>query len=175
MLSEEQIKELANQLEQAIGTEPEEVLEEDSNEIFEINTESPYMLFVAKLKNHILKKINDDQKYLVGLDKLHVERSSLPAVTHVDNTARIQTVSKKKNERFYKLISSFKRKTNCPVIVNTSFNVRGEPIVRTPKDAYLCFMRTEMDILVLENQILFKEKQPNIIDNKNWLKEFELD
>ncbi len=151
------------------------VLEEDVKEIFEINTESPYMLFVAKLKNHILKKIKDDQKYLVGLDKLRIERSSLPAITHVDNSARIQTVNKKTNERFYKLISSFKRKTNCSVIINTSFNVRGEPIVRSPKDAYLCFMRTEMDILVMENQVLLKDNQKELIDSENWQKEFELD
>ena len=99
----------------------------------------------------------------------------MPAITHVDYSARIQTVSKKTNPRYYSLINSFKYLTGCPSIVNTSFNVRGEPIVCTPEDAYKCFMRTEMDILVLENQILFKEDQNTQLIDKSWMEEFELD
>ena len=116
-----------------------------------------------------------DQEKLFGIDKLNIPKSSYPAITHVDYSARVQTVSKKTNPRYYKLIDTFKNRTGCPTIVNTSFNVRGEPIVCTPQDAYRCFMRTEMDILVLENQILFKSKQPKTEKNEKWKQEFELD
>ena len=115
------------------------------------------------------------KKKLFGIQKLNIPRSSLPAITHVDYSARVQTVSKKTNPRYYNLINAFKKRTKCPMIVNTSFNVRGEPIVRTPQDAYRCFMRTEMDILVLQNQILFKNKQSKIDNNEEWQQEFELD
>ena len=115
------------------------------------------------------------QNQLFGIEKLNVNRSTMPAITHVDYSARIQTVSKKTNPRYYKLIKSFKKLSGCPVIVNTSFNVRGEPIVCTPEDAYKCFMRTEMDILVLENQILLKIDQPKTYKDESWKEKFELD
>ena len=122
------------------------VLEEDVSSHFDIDRKSPYMLLVAQIKKHLCKEMSKDQKILFGIDKLNIPRSSLPAITHVDYSARIQTVSDKTNPRYYGLINAFKEKTGCPVIVNTSFNVRGEPIVCTPKDAYQCFMRTEMDV-----------------------------
>ena len=109
------------------------------------------------------------------VDNSGLPRSSLPAITHVDYSARVQTVSEKTNPRYYQLINAFKKRTGCPTIVNTSFNVRGEPIVCTPQDAYRCFMRTEMDVLVLENQILFKTDQPEQDKDEKWKQEFELD
>ena len=115
------------------------------------------------------------RKKTLGIDKLNIPKSSLPAITHVDYSARIQTVSSKTNPRFYELINAFKQKTGCPTVVNTSFNVRGEPIVCTPQDAYRCFMRTEMDILVLQNQVLFKREQPKVEKDETWMQEFELD
>ncbi len=151
------------------------VLEEDVKNQFEINIKSPYMLFVANLKKELCNKTTDKENKLFGIEKLNVLRSKLPAITHVDYSARIQTVNKKTNPRYYKLIKAFKSRTNCPVIINTSFNVRGEPIVCTPQDAYRCFMRTEMDVLVLENHILYKKNQPNIEKNEQWMQEFELD
>ena len=151
------------------------VLEEDVSNQFEINRKSPYMLFVAPVKKDLCKTMTEDQKKLFGIEKLNVSRSSLPAITHVDYSARIQTVNKVTNPRYYALINSFKKRTGCPTIVNTSFNVRGEPIVCTPQDAYRCFMRTEMDVLVLENQILLKGDQKKFHENENWKQEFELD
>ena len=151
------------------------VLEEDVSSQFEIKNKSPYMLFVSSIKKELCKKMTEEQKDLFGIEKLNIPRSSLPAITHVDYSARIQTVSKKTNPRYYNLINAFKELTNCPLIVNTSFNVRGEPIVCTPQDAYRCFMRTEMDILVLQNQILYKTKQPKSEKNEIWKQEFELD
>ena len=115
-----------------------------------------------------------DEK-LFGIEKLNVLRSSLPSITHIDYSARVQTVSSKTNPRYHKLITAFKEKTGCPTVVNTSFNVRGEPIVCTPQDAYRCFMRTEMDVLVLENQILLKKEQSKIQKNETWKQKFELD
>ena len=151
------------------------ILEEDVADQFEINTVSPYMLLVAPVKKELCFDMTKEQKELFGIEKLNIPRSKIPAITHVDYSARIQTVNKKTNPRYYELIKAFKKKTNCPSIVNTSFNVRGEPIVCKPEDAYKCFMRTEMDILVLQNQILFKDDQPKIKDNKDWEQEFELD
>ncbi len=151
------------------------ILEEDLNSQFEIKTKSPYMLLVAKLKKELCKEMTKNQKELFGIEKLNIARSSLPAVTHVDYSARVQTVNSKTNPRYYELIKEFKRKTGCPTIVNTSFNVRGEPIVCNPQDAYRCFMRTEMDVLVLENQMLLKEEQPLVEKNEKWKQEFELD
>ena len=133
------------------------------------------MLLVAPLKKELCKEMTKEQQQLFGIEKLNIPRSSLPAITHVDYSARVQTVSKKTNPRYYNLISAFKEKTGCPTIVNTSFNVRGEPIVCTPQDAYRCFMRTEMDVLVLQNQILFKSKQPKVEKDETWMQEFELD
>ena len=151
------------------------VLEEDVANQFEMNAKSPYMLLVAHVKKELCKEMTKEEQKLFGIKKLNVPRSLLPAITHVDYSARIQTVSKKTNPRYYQLISAFKRKTGCPTIVNTSFNVRGEPIVCTPQDAYRCFMRTEMDVLVLENQILFKSEQAKKVKDETWRQEFELD
>ena len=151
------------------------VLEEDVSSQFEINNKSPYMLLVSSVKKELCKNMTKEQEKLFGIEKLNIPRSSLPAITHVDYSARIQTVSKKTNPRYYNLINAFKELTNCPLIVNTSFNVRGEPIVCTPQDAYRCFMRTEMDILVLQNQILYKNKQSKSEINEKWKEEFELD
>ena len=119
-------------------------------------------------------EMTEEQKELFGIEKLNIKRSEIPAVTHVDYSARIQTVTKSTNNRYYDLISKFKEKTNCPVIVNTSFNVRGEPIVNTPTDAFNCFMGTDLDFLVIGNCILDKNKQ-NSNFKKDYTKEFELD
>jgi len=151
------------------------VLEEDVSNQFEMNARSPYMLLVSPVKKELCKQMTEEEDKLFGIEKLNVPRSSLPAITHVDYSARVQTVSSTTNPRYYNLISAFKRKTGCPTIVNTSFNVRGEPIVCTPQDAYRCFMRTEMDILVLQNQILFKSEQPRAEKDETWMQEFELD
>ena len=151
------------------------ILEEDVSSYFELNIASPYMLLVSNIKKNLRKEMTSDQKKSFGIDKLKVVRSSVPAITHVDYSARIQTVSKKLNHRYYNLINSFKKRTGCPMVVNTSFNVRGEPIVCNPQDAYRCFMRTEMDVLILQNQILFKNQQNNLENNENWEQIFELD
>ena len=151
------------------------VLEEDISSQFEIDRKSPYMLLVALVKKELCKIMTKDQENLFGIEKLNIPRSSLPAITHVDYSARVQSVSKKTNPRYHKLITKFKERTGCPTIVNTSFNVRGEPIVCTPRDAYRCFMRTEMDVLVMENQLLFKKEQPKEEKNEQWKQEFELD
>ena len=151
------------------------ILEEDLPKYFELNKKSPYMLLVSPLKDEHRIEMSSEQKKLFGIDKLNISRSILPAITHVDYSARIQTVSQKTNPRYYNLINAFKQITGCPTIVNTSFNVRGEPIVCTPQDAYKCFMRTEMDILVLENYILLKEDQSPLENDENWKDEFVLD
>lgn len=151
------------------------VLEEEVSTQFEMTAKSPYMLLVAPVKEEIRKAMTAEQEKLFGIEKLNIPRSSIPAITHVDYSARVQTVSKETNPRYYKLIKAFHRRTGCPSVVNTSFNVRGEPIVCTPQDAYRCFMRTEMDVLVLENQILLKEDQPKEERDENWMQEFELD
>ena len=151
------------------------VLEEDVSNQFEMNVKSPYMLLVAPVKKELCKQMTEEEDKLFGIEKLNIPRSSLPAITHVDYSARVQTVSSTTNPRYHNLISAFKRKTGCPTIVNTSFNVRGEPIVCTPQDAYRCFMRTEMDVLVLQNQILFKSEQPKVEKDETWMQEFELD
>jgi len=150
------------------------VLREDLSEWFEMNVDSPYMLLVANINSDKKIEMTDQQRKLFGIDKLNIKRSEIPAVTHVDYTARIQTVTKKTNKRYYDLISKFKEKTGCPVLVNTSFNVRGEPIVNTPTDAFKCFMGTELDYLVIGNCILDKLKQDTNLE-KNYSKKFELD
>ena len=127
---------------------------------FELDRESPYMLIVAPVREELCIPMTQEQDQLFGIDKLNVPRSSLPAVTHVDYSARVQTVHAETNPRFHGLLSAFHAHTGCPTLVNTSFNVRGEPIVCNPEDAYR-FMRTEMDVLVLENQILLKHENPN--------------
>ena len=119
--------------------------------------------------------MTEKEKKLFGIEKLNIPRSNFPSITHVDYSARIQTVSKRTNPRYYELINSFKKRTGCPILINTSFNVRGEPIVRSPQDAYRCFMRTEMDVLVLQNQILYKNKQSKNQNDETWEQEFELD
>ena len=151
------------------------VLKEDVTEQFEMNVESPYMLLVAPVKKELCFEMTEKQKKLFGIEKLNIPKSLLPAITHVDFSARIQTVNKETNPRYYQLIKEFKKRTNCSSIINTSFNVRGEPIVCTPQDAYRCFMRTEMDVLVLQNQILYKEKQSIHEKDETWKQEFELD
>lgn len=136
---------------------------------------SPYMLMVAPVVESKRIATTAEQQQLFGVDKLKVPRSEIPAVTHVDYSARLQTVHAATNPRFYALLDAFERRTGCPVLVNTSFNVRGEPIVCTPEDAYRCFMRTEMDCLVMENVLLFKDEQPEWQDSGDWREEFELD
>ena len=150
------------------------ILREDLSEWFEMNVDSPYMLLVADINSDKKIEMTDEQRKLFGINKLNIKRSEIPAVTHVDYSARIQTVTKETNNRYYDLISKFKEKTGCPVIVNTSFNVRGEPIVNTPTDAFNCFMGTELDYLVIGNCILDKNNQ-NTKLKKNYTKKFELD
>ena len=142
---------------------------------FDINTTSPYMLLVAQIKKNKIFKMSDDEKKLFGIDKLNITRSKIPAVTHVDYSARIQTVHQETNPKYHKLISLFEEKTSCPIVVNTSFNVRGEPIVCTPEDSYRCFMRTEMDVLAIGNYVILKSEQVSLKDNKNWQENFQLD
>ena len=151
------------------------VLEDKTKDWFELDQSSPFMLLVAGVKEDKRKKMTKEQEQLFGIDKLNVTRSDIPAVTHVDYSARVQTVSKERNKKFYRLIKSFEQKTGCPVVINTSFNVRGEPIVCTPEDAYRCFMRTEMDFLVLEDYLIDKKSQRNFKEDKSWQKEFGLD
>ncbi len=151
------------------------VLDEDVSNQFEMNVKSPYMLLVAQVKKELSKQMTEEEDRLFGIEKLNIPRSSLPAITHIDYSARVQTVSSTTNPRYYNLINTFKKRTGCPTIVNTSFNVRGEPIVCTPQDAYRCFMRTEMEVLVLQNQILYKTDQPKKENDEKWKQEFELD
>ncbi len=153
------------------------ILTDKANEYFDIDAShrSPYMLIVAPVLERHRLETTDEQQQLFGIEKLNVPRSNLPAITHVDYSARVQTVHNETNPRFYQLLNQFEDKTNCPVLVNTSFNVRGEPIVNTPEDAYRCFMRTEMDCLVLENFLLLKEEQPPWEKDESWMQEFELD
>ena len=150
------------------------ILEEDLSKWFDINVASPYMLMVANINNNKIIKIDKAQEKLFGIDKLNIKRSEIPAVTHVDYSARIQSVHKETNEKYFNLIQKFKQKTNCPVIVNTSFNVRGEPIVNTPIDSYNCFMGTELDKLVIGNCYLEKNAQ-DVSLKKDYTKKFELD
>ena len=151
------------------------VLYEKVRDYFEIEKESPYMLLTADVKKKRRIPMTDDQEKMWGIEKLNLLRSDIPAVTHVDYSARIQTVHKETNPKYHKLISRFEEKTGCAVIINTSFNVRGEPIVCTPEDAYKCFMRTNMDYLVLGNYILNKEDQKVLENDSNWRSEFTLD
>ncbi len=151
------------------------VIRERVSDLFEIDRESPYMLLVAPLKKNIRREMTEEEQKRFGLDKLHVVRSSIPAITHVDYSARIQTVDGEYNKSYYEMIKKFDEKQGCPVIINTSFNVRGEPIVCTPQDAFLCFMRTNMDYLILENYLLDKKEQKELKGDVDWQKEFELD
>jgi len=145
------------------------------SEWFEHKGASPYMLIVAPVREDKRKLMTEEETKLFGINKLNIPRSEIPAVTHVDYSARLQTVHPQTNPRFYKLLDTFESKTGCPLLVNTSFNVRGEPIVNTPEDAYRCFMRTEMDFLVLENFLIDKISQPNWQEKTDWKQEFDLD
>ncbi|NKE70807.1 carbamoyltransferase family protein [Candidatus Manganitrophus noduliformans] len=151
------------------------VLSESVSTFFELDRPSPYMLLTASVREEHRLPMTSEQQRLFGIDKLNVKRSSIPAVTHIDYSARIQTVHKETNPRYHRLLQAFQQRTGCPVLVNTSFNVRGEPIVCTPEDAYRCFMRTEMDYLVLENFLLAKSKQPVWEKEDGWKETFELD
>lgn len=151
------------------------VLIEDVNKYFKHDRPSPYMLLVAPVTEEIRTPMTKEQEKLFGIEKLNIPRSELPAITHVDYSARIQTIHPETNPRYYQLVSAFKAQSGCSVLVNTSFNVRGEPIVCTPEDAYRCFMRTEMDYLVIENFLMAKSDQPKIEKDKSWMDEFELD
>uniref|UniRef100_E1T9H7 Carbamoyltransferase n=1 Tax=Burkholderia sp. (strain CCGE1003) TaxID=640512 RepID=E1T9H7_BURSG len=151
------------------------VLAEHTQTWFELDSASPYMLFVVDVQHTHRKHVAQTERALNGIDLLKCVRSTIPAVTHVDYSARVQTVGKDSNPRFRQLLEAFYRKTDCPVLVNTSFNVRGEPIVETPSNAYVCFMRTQMDCLVIGNYLLRKADQPVLEEAGDWRKEFALD
>jgi carbamoyltransferase len=151
------------------------VLREDVADWFELDYDSPYMLLVAGVRPERRRAMTAEEQKLFGIDKLNVPRSDIPAVTHVDYSARVQTVHRETNPRYYALLEAFKQRTGCPVLVNTSFNVRGEPIVCTPADAYQCFMRTHIDYLVLGPYLLEKTVQPEWKETADWRREFQLD
>jgi carbamoyltransferase len=153
------------------------VLRERVSDYFEMDCDSPYMLLVAPVRDHLRREMTNEEQDKFGIDKLNVVRSTIPAVTHVDYSARVQTVRQEDNPIYYDLLTEFERLTECPVIVNTSFNVRGEPIVCTPEEAYTCFMRTEMDCLVMEDYVLRKDEQGEgiFVDDVAWQEEFQLD
>jgi carbamoyltransferase len=151
------------------------VLREHVRDWFDLDDDSPYMLMVADVVESRRRRMTGEEERLWGIEKLNVVRSEIPAVTHVDYSARVQTVRREINPLYYEIMEAFYKKTGCPVIVNTSFNVRGEPIVCSIEDSYRCFMRTEMDYLVLENCVLDKTDQPPFEDNGDWRKEFALD
>ena len=155
------------------------VLEERVDEYFEMRPreQSPYMLLVADVTEQKRASVNGGTAEAEGLDKLKVIRSEVPAITHVDNSARVQTVDEQRHGRYYRLLKKFEEKTGSPVVINTSFNVRGEPIVCSPEDAYNCFMGTNMDVLVLEDYVLLKDEQPNAKqhDIDDYLGKFQLD
>ena len=150
------------------------ILREDVAIWFEHDGDSPYMSLVSNVKKDKLKRMSDEENSLFGIDKLNIVRSSIPAVTHVDYSARIQTVDKNTNPKFYNLINKFKERTRCPIVINTSFNVRGEPIVCSPFDAFKCFMGTELDVLAINNFLLLKENQNQNL-KKNYILNYELD
>jgi carbamoyltransferase len=151
------------------------VLREKCAEWFDLREESPYMLLVAPVAKSRQREMTAEEQKRFGLEKLLAIRSTIPAVTHVDYSARVQTVTEEHSPMYYRMIRKFHEKYGCPVIINTSFNVRGEPIVGTPEHAYLCFMRTNMDYLLLENFLLEKQDQKPLDKDIDWLKEFELD
>jgi carbamoyltransferase len=151
------------------------VLREYAGEWFDLNTDSPYMLLVADVIKPRRSELTDDEELLTGLAKLKTIRSQIPAVTHVDYSARVQTVRRETNPLYWEIIEAFRKRTGCPVIVNTSFNVRGEPIVCSPEDSYRCFMRTEMDCLLLESFLLDRRDQPEFHERDGWRKESALD
>jgi carbamoyltransferase len=151
------------------------ILRERVADYFELDTDSPYMLLVAPVVMQRRTHLTPEQAALWGIDLLNVPKSDIPAATHVDYSARVQTVHAETNSRYYQLLKAFEAKTGCPLLVNTSFNVRNEPIVCSPEDAYRCFMRSAIDILVLENCVLYKDDQKPLEDDENWQQEFEMD
>jgi carbamoyltransferase len=151
------------------------VLRERLSDYFDLDCDSPYMLLTAPVREERRLSMNEEHRSLWGIAKLNVPRSDIPAVTHIDYSARIQTVHRETNPRYHKLLEVFEKKTGCGVIVNTSFNVRGEPIACTPEDAYRCFMRTEMDCLAMGGFLLDKQEQPKLAGDSDWRKEFDLD
>jgi carbamoyltransferase len=151
------------------------VLRERVADYFEMDTDSPYMLLVASVVERRRKRLTKEQEALWGIDLLNVPKSDIPAATHVDYSARVQTVHKEINPRYYRLIKAFEAKTGCGLLINTSFNVRNEPIVCSPEDAYRCFMRSAIDVLVLENCLLYRIHQKPLEHDANWQQEFELD
>jgi carbamoyltransferase len=157
------------------------VLAEDVSANFELDRESPYMLLVAPVRKELRCELTEEQKRAMRdpdlRKRVNVKRSTIPAITHMDMSARIQSVDEKRNGRYYRLIREFKRQTGCGVIINTSFNIRGEPIVCTPQDAYRCFMASDMDVLVLENCVLYKTEQPqfNEKEKQKYVGSFSLD
>ena len=151
------------------------VLRERVTDYFEFDAESPYMLMVAPVNEDRRTPMTEEQEKLFGIEKLNVPRSDIPAITHVDYSARIQTVDEERNSVYYQLIKEFENITGSPVIINTSFNVRGEPIVCRPEEAYTCFMRTNMDYLVIGDYLLDKNGQPEFAESGDWREEFELD
>ena len=151
------------------------VLEEDISEYFDLDRPSPYMLLVAQVRENRIKPLPENYNRMKMYERLYHLRSDVPAITHIDYSARIQSISKKTNERFWKLIYTYKQKTGYGLVVNTSFNVRGEPIVCTPEDAYRCFMRTEMDYLVTGNYIFHKKDQPKLVETDDWKTKLKLD
>jgi carbamoyltransferase len=151
------------------------VLREHVSDYFEMDGDSPYMLLVAPVKEGKRLPMTADQEALFGIDKLNVPRSEIPAITHVDYSARVQTVHRETNALYHDLIEAFSRKTGCRVIINTSFNVRGEPIVCRPEEAYTCLMRTGMDYLMIGSFLLAKQDQAALEHDSDWMKEFELD
>src|SRR6185436_8138196 len=151
------------------------VLRERVGDFFEMECDSPYMLLVAPVKKEIRHQMTPEQEQLFGIEKLNVPRSTLPAITHVDYSARVQTVTAEDNPRYHALLTAFDNLTGCPVIVNSSFNVRGEPIVCTPEHAYQCFMRTGIDTLVIDNFLMDKVDQPVREEDESWKMEFALD
>ncbi len=151
------------------------VMEEEIATYFDLDRPSPYMLLVAPVREDRRNPLPANYDELKMYDRLYQARSDMPAITHIDYSARIQSINKSTNERFWRLLEAFKKKTGYGVLVNTSFNVRGEPIVCTPDDAYRCFMRTEMDYLVLGDYLFKKDEQPAWNEEKNWREEFQLD
>jgi carbamoyltransferase len=151
------------------------ILRERVTDYFELDTDSPYMLLVAPIVKQRRTALTPEQQALWGIDLLNVPKSDIPAATHVDYSARVQTVHSEIHSRYYQLLKAFEAKTGCPLLVNTSFNVRNEPIVCSPEDAYRCFMRSAIDILVLENCILYKEEQKPLEGDDNWQQDFEMD
>jgi carbamoyltransferase len=151
------------------------VLREHVADWFDLDYDSPYMMLVADVVASRRREMSEEEKGLFGISKLNIKRSEIPAVTHVDYSARIQTVRRETNPTYWDIIEAFRQRTGCPIIVNTSFNVRGEPIVCTPEDSYRCFMRTEMDYLVLETCVLDKKDQPEFAEDADWRSEFKLD